>query len=77
MYVNGYVQSNLVSEIRMMPNTLIISSTKTYLFLIELISNWPIIVFKALLIVFYEHAECSYLWKSTIQSFVKKGNHGQ
>ena len=52
MYVNGYVQSNLVSEIRMMPNTLIISSTKTYLFLIELISNWPIIVFKALLIVF-------------------------
>ena len=41
------MQSNFDSEIRKISKALIIFSTKTNLFLIELIFRWPIIVFKA------------------------------
>ena len=48
-WFNGNVQSNFDSEIRKISKALIIFSTKTNLFLIELIFRWSIIiVFKAL-----------------------------
>ena len=45
------MQSNFDSEIRKISKALIIFSTKTNFFLIELIFRWPIIVFKALSIL--------------------------
>ena len=47
-WFNGNVQSNFDSEISKISKALIIFSTKTNLFLIELIFRWSIIVFKAL-----------------------------
>ena len=50
-WFNRNVQSNCDSEIRKISKALIIFSTKTNFFLIELIFRWPIIVFKALSIL--------------------------
>ena len=63
-WFNSNVQSNFDSEIKKISKVLIIFSTKTNLFLIELIFRWPVIVFKALSVLF--------LWIRTMSLFIEK-----